>query len=64
MDLEPIWKKLAEEFQYAEDFLVGQVDCSMSKTTCNENEVRGYPSILWLNEGVIVSVSMPTHLQE
>ncbi|CAG7833508.1 unnamed protein product [Allacma fusca] len=53
MDLEPIWKQIAEEFQYEEDLVVGVVDCTMSKTTCNENEVRGYPSILWLVEGVV-----------
>jgi len=25
----------------------------VSKTTCNENEVKGYPSLLWLKDGVV-----------
>lgn len=54
MDLEPVWKQIGKEFQFQEDLIVGQVDCTMSKTTCNENEVRGYPSILWLTDGIVV----------
>lgn len=52
MDLEPIWKQLAKEFRFEDDFIIGTVDCTMSKSTCNENEVRGYPSLLWLQDGV------------
>ncbi len=33
---------------------MGQVDCSMSKSTCNENEVRSYPSLLFLQDGIVV----------
>jgi len=54
MDLEPVWKEVAKHFRFEDDFLIGQVDCSMSKSTCNENEVRGYPSLLWIQEGIVV----------
>ncbi|ODM87015.1 Thioredoxin domain-containing protein 5 [Orchesella cincta] len=53
MDLEPVWKEVAKEFRFEDDFIVGTVDCVMSKSTCNENEVRGYPSLLWLQDGVV-----------
>ena len=55
MDVEPIWAKLAKEFRYEDDLILASVDCSMSKTTCNENEVRGYPSLLWIKDGMLVS---------
>lgn len=51
MDLEPVWKQLAKEFRFEDDFIIGTVDCTMSKSTCNENEVRGYPSLLWIQDG-------------
>lgn len=54
MDMEPIWKEVAKHFRFEDDFLMGVVDCSMSKSTCNENEVRGYPSLLWLQDGIVV----------
>ncbi|OXA61575.1 thioredoxin domain-containing protein 5 [Folsomia candida] len=54
MDLDPIWKEIAKHFRFEDDFILGQVDCSMSKSTCNENEVRGYPTLLWLQDGIVV----------
>jgi thioredoxin domain-containing protein 5 len=54
MDLEPVWKEVAKHLRFEDDFLMGIVDCSMSKSTCNENEVRGYPSLLWIQEGLVV----------
>jgi len=53
MDLDPVWKALAKEFQYDDDVTFGMVDCTNHKKTCNDNEVRGYPSILWLVDGVV-----------
>jgi thioredoxin domain-containing protein 5 len=44
---------VAKEFRFEDDFIIGSVDCTMSKSTCNENEVRGYPSLLWLQDGVV-----------
>jgi len=52
-DLVPIWKEVGKNFRFEDDFIFGQVDCSVSKTTCNENEVRGFPSLLWLKDGVV-----------
>jgi thioredoxin domain-containing protein 5 len=54
MDIDSVWKEVAKIFRFEDDFIMGQVDCSMSKSTCNENEVRGYPSLLWIQEGIVV----------
>jgi len=53
MDLKPIFQALAKEYMFETDILLGQVDCSMHKTTCNQNEVRSYPTLLWLVEGIV-----------
>jgi len=53
MDLKPVFAALAKEYMFESDILFGEVDCSMHKTTCNENEVRGYPSLLWLVDGIV-----------
>lgn len=53
MDLEQIWTDVAKHFRFEDDFIMGTVDCTISKSTCNENEVRGYPSLLWLVDGIV-----------
>jgi len=58
MELETVWMTLSMEFQYDDDIIFGQVDCTMHKSTCNEHEVRGYPSLLWFVDGVMVSVKL------
>jgi thioredoxin-like negative regulator of GroEL len=33
---------------------VGKVDCTVHRSVCNEFEVKGYPTLLWIEDGVKV----------
>ncbi|CAL8069711.1 unnamed protein product [Orchesella dallaii] len=46
-----VWRELANEARFVEDFIVGAVDCTDSKNTCRKYGVVGYPSFLWFHKG-------------
>nr|XP_002131987.1 thioredoxin domain-containing protein 5 [Ciona intestinalis] len=56
--LEPAWAQLAKAHTPSEenkgDVKVGRVDCTVQKSVCSKHEVRGYPTLLWFNNGQVV----------
>ncbi|KAB7507841.1 Thioredoxin domain-containing protein 5 [Armadillidium nasatum] len=49
--LEPTWASLAKSFEHDKSVIIGKLDCTKYKTICTEYEVKGYPTLLWIEDG-------------
>ncbi|GFO12562.1 thioredoxin domain-containing protein 5 [Plakobranchus ocellatus] len=49
--LAPTWDQLAETFANRKEVSIGKIDCTQSTVICKRYEVRGYPTLLWFQDG-------------
>ena len=49
--LAPVWAKLAEMLADNRAVNIAQIDCTTSGDMCTEFGVRGYPTLLWIQDG-------------
>lgn len=49
--LAPTWEELAQSLEFEEAVTICKIDCTQYRTLCNEFEVKGYPSLLWIEDG-------------
>ncbi|KAK3766440.1 hypothetical protein RRG08_056114 [Elysia crispata] len=49
--LAPTWDELAETFASHKQVSVAKIDCTRSTVICKQYEVRGYPTLLWFQDG-------------
>lgn len=47
----PTWDALARSYEHETSVTIGKVDCTQHKEACQEYEVKGYPTLIWIEEG-------------
>lgn len=49
--LAPVWERLAESLEYEPEVGVAKIDCTQFRSICNNFDIKGYPTLLWLEDG-------------
>lgn len=59
--LAPVWEKLAESLEFEPSVSIAKVDCTQFRTICNNFDVKGYPTLLWIEDGKKVKFTIFVH---
>ncbi|XP_060526994.1 thioredoxin domain-containing protein 5 homolog [Cylas formicarius] len=49
--LAPVWEDLAKAMEFNEEINIAKIDCTIHRQVCNNFDVRGYPTLLWIEDG-------------
>ncbi|XP_053678795.1 thioredoxin domain-containing protein 5 homolog [Anopheles nili] len=49
--LAPTWEELARSLEQEQDIRVSKIDCTQYRPICTDFEVKGYPTLLWIEDG-------------
>lgn len=49
--LEPAWNELANTLSYDPTVSISRIDCTQHRPICQDFEVKGYPTLLWIVDG-------------
>ena len=49
--LAPTWESLAQSVEHDPTVSVAKVDCTQHRTLCNDFDIKGYPTLLWIHDG-------------
>lgn len=49
--LAPVWDDLADSLEHDISVSISKIDCTKYRPTCQEFEVKGYPTLLWIEDG-------------
>jgi len=49
--LAPAWEELAKAFESDADVKIAKIDCTEHQSVCQENDVRGYPTLAYFRAG-------------
>ena len=49
-----MWSELAEHFKTANDVHIIKVDCTEETETCQQNGVKGYPTLVLFEDGLSI----------
>lgn len=50
-----MWEDLAKSLENDENVGIAKLDCTIHRTVCNTLEIKGYPTLLWMQDGKVVS---------
>ncbi|CAD1472621.1 unnamed protein product, partial [Heterotrigona itama] len=61
--LAPIWEELANSLRNDNYVSISKVDCTLHRSVCGQFDVKGYPTLLWIEDGKKVDkyVGQRTH---
>ncbi|CAG2118714.1 unnamed protein product [Medioppia subpectinata] len=51
--LAPTWHQLAQSFEFDTSVKISKVDCTISSMSCKNYEIKGYPTLLWIEDGKV-----------
>jgi protein disulfide-isomerase A1 len=49
--LAPDWEKVATELKGKSDVVIAKLDCDKHGAVCQKNDVKGYPTLIWFENG-------------
>lgn len=49
--LAPTWDELAKSLEYDGGVTIAKIDCTQHRPICQDFEVKGYPTLLWIEDG-------------
>ncbi|XP_037938554.1 thioredoxin domain-containing protein 5 homolog [Teleopsis dalmanni] len=49
--LAPTWEELAKVFENKDSVSIAKIDCTVNRPICQDFEVKGYPTLLWIEDG-------------
>lgn len=49
--LAPTWEELSKSFENDKSVKIAKIDCTVYRPICQEFEVKGYPTLLWIENG-------------
>lgn len=49
--LAPTWDALAKALEHDTTVTIAKVDCTVHRSICNSFDIKGYPTLLWIEDG-------------
>ncbi|XP_076686826.1 thioredoxin domain-containing protein pretaporter [Andrena cerasifolii] len=49
--LAPTWDELANSLRNSKDVSISKVDCTQHRGVCGQFDIKGYPTLLWIEDG-------------
>lgn len=49
--LAPTWEELAKTLEHDTSISISKIDCTQYRPICTDFEVKGYPTLLWIEDG-------------
>lgn len=49
--LAPTWDELAQSFEHDSSVTIAKIDCTQYRPICQDFDVKGYPTLLWIEDG-------------
>eukprot|EP00040_Diaphanoeca_grandis_P023494 m.127848 g.127848 ORF g.127848 m.127848 type:complete len:377 (-) comp29300_c0_seq2:134-1264(-) len=49
--MQPAWVELASDYESNPSVVIGEMDCTLHKDVCKNENVKGYPTLLTFNDG-------------
>lgn len=49
--LAPTWEELANSLRNSKDVSISKVDCTQHRGVCGQFDIKGYPTLLWIEDG-------------
>ena len=52
--LSPVWADLAESIDNDQNVKIGKLDCTISKSICEDRGIKGYPTLIYYRNGKVL----------